>query len=259
MTWNLDYDAPAGWSTQALGPLTLHGSPDTSRAVFVGRAMYQRFDEALAAAAALSHSLGLQTTGVIAPPTETVIAGMRATSASYVGFNAAGFPTQGHLVVLFTPYGTSLAFFGVSDPYAAAEVAELIARMAASTRAGPPAIDQTAVRGLAGRWGYYDGNFNRSATATSNRGVEATLLLDGNGGFQFASNSWMSIDVRRVPAGEAPIDLGGADSSRSVNDAGQYTVIGREVVFRGAQGQLVLPYSLQGSALTLGTTTYLRQ
>lgn len=257
--WNLHYDPPDGWRAQELGPVTVHGSPDTTQAVFAGRALFQRFDEALTAAGALSQSLGLQATGVLEAPAEAVIAGLRACAATYGGFNAAGMPTVGRLVALFTPHGTSLTFFGVSGPHAAAEVAAVVARMAASTRAGPPAVDHAAVRALAGRWASSDGRFDRSPTATSNRGVETTLILDGAGSFQYVSNSWFSLDVRRVSAGETPVDLGGADSSRSVTDAGQYTVIGREVVFRASQGQLVLPYALQGSVLTIGTATYARQ
>lgn len=256
--WNLRYAAPEGWRAQDLGAVTVYGSPDTSRAVFVGRAMFATYDEALATTAALSQQLGLQTTGVAEAPAESTVAGLRATSASYVGYNAAGLPSQGRLVVLFTPHGTSLSFFGLSAPEAAAEVAGVIDRMAASVRAGAPALDAAAAQALAGRWVYSDGSYNRSSTSTSNRGVEATLLMDG-AGFQFASNSWVSVDVRRTPAGESPVDLGGADSSRSLSDAGRYAVIGREVVFRGSRMQLVLPYSLQGGALTLGTTTYGRQ
>jgi hypothetical protein len=256
MSWNLHYDAPAGWRTQSLGPITVHGSPDTSQAVFVGKGFYARFDEVLAVVATFAQTLGLQTTGVVEAPTEGQIAGVRATSASYVGFNAAGMPSQGRVVALFTPHGTSLVFFGVSAPFAAREVADVIARMAASARIGAPVIDHAAVRALAGRWVTSDGRFNRSATATTNRGVESTLTLDGQGAFQYTSNSWFSMDVRRVSAGELPVDLGGADSSQSTTDAGQYTVIGGEVVFRGMRGQLVVPYALQGGALTLGTTTY---
>ncbi len=258
MAWNLHYNAPEGWSTQDLGSVTLY-SQDTSRAVFVGRAMFQNYDEALMTVATLSRSLGLQTTGVVEQPTETTIAGLRATVASYAGTDAMGMPSQGRLVVLFTTHGTSLTFFGVSDPSAAGEVAAVMDRMAESTRHGAPAINTAAVASLAGRWMYSDGRMNRSATSTSNRGTEATLVLDGNGGFQFGANSWVSIDVRRVSSGSNPVDIGGSDSSRSTSDAGQYTVIGLELVFRGSQGQLVVPFMQQGSTLTLGTTSYLRQ
>lgn len=256
--WNLRYAAPSGWRAQDLGAITVYGSPDTSRAVFVGRAMFSTWDEALATTAALAQSVGLQTTGVAEAPAESTVAGLRATSASYVGYNASGLPSQGRLVVLFTPHGTSLSFFGLSAPEASAEVAEVIARMAASVRAGAPQLDHAAARALAGRWGYSDGSFNRSSTSTSNRGVEATLLMDG-GAFQFTSNSWVSVDVRRTTAGESPVDLGSSESSRSMNDAGRYAVIGREVVFAGSRGQLVVPYSLGGGALTLGATTYARR
>lgn len=256
--WNLRYDAPQGWRAQEMGAITVYGSPDTSRAVFVGRAMFASFDEALATTAMLAQSVGLQTTGVSQPPTETMVAGLRATTASYVGYNAAGLPSEGRMMVLFTPHGTSLTLFGVSGPEAAAEVRAVVDRIGASVRAGAPALDAAAAQALAGRWVYSDGSFNRSRTSTSNRGVEATLLMDGQG-FQFSSNSWVSVDVRRTPAGESPVDLGGAESSRSTQDAGRYAVIGREVVFRGSRGQLVMPFSLQGGTLTIGTTTYARQ
>lgn len=259
MAWNLHYTAPDGWRTQDLGSVTVHGSPDTSRAVFVGRAMFRTFDEALVTVAGLSRSLGLTATGVVAPPAESTVAGLRAVSAAYAGYNAAGMPAQSRLVVLFTPHGTSLTFLGLSAPDAAPEVAAVVNQMATSARAGAPAIDEGAVRALAGRWVYTDGSYRRGPTATSNRGVEATLVLDGAGGFQFTSNSWVSVDVRRVSAGETPVDLGSAESSRGLSDAGRYTVVGREVVLAGSQGQLVLPYALQGAALTLGATTYGRQ
>lgn len=256
--WNLRYTPPSGWRAQDLGAITVYGSSDTSRAVFVGRAMFSTYDEALATTASLAQSVGLQTTGVAEMPTESTVAGLRATSASYVGYNAAGLPSQGRLVVLFTPHGTSLSFFGVSAPEAAGEVVRVIDEMAASVRAGAPALDDAAARSLAGRWVYSDGSFRQSRTSTSNRGVEATLLMDG-GAFRFSSNSWVSVDVRRVSAGESPVDLGGSESSRSLEDGGRYAVIGREVVFRGSRGQLVVPYSLSGNALTLGSTTYGRQ
>ncbi len=256
--WNLRYAAPEGWRAQELGAITVYGSPDTSRAVFVGRAMFTTYDEALATTAALAQSVGLQTTGVSEAPTESTVAGLRATTASYVGYNAAGYPSEGRLMVLFTPHGTSLTLFGVSGPEGAAEVRGVIARVAASVRAGAPSIDGAAARALAGRWVYSDGSFDRMRTSTSNRGVEATLLLDGEF-FQLTSNSWVSVDVRRASAGESPVDLGGSESSRSAQDAGRYAVIGREVVFRGTRGQLVVPFALQGATLTLGATTYGRQ
>jgi hypothetical protein len=226
--------------------------PGGAGTMVVAPGLYTTFEQATADLAAYLQSLSVQATPV-EQPSQTTVNGMKAMTAVYASQDQSGRVLHGRHMVLLTPNGTGLNIFAAGTPEQMPAIKAVIDQMAATVKSGPPEINQQAMAALAGTWLLYSGKYDggSSATGTTSRSHEETVVFDGRGSFQYQSSSTVMVTTPGYTG-----DAGGASSS---GDQGTYTVIGNTLVFRGSQGQLAVDFQLQGGQLTAGGKTYLRQ
>lgn len=250
--WNIDYTLPQGWTiAQRTGRLQTLASNTEAGAIFLAPGMYRNANEAIADLSQFYQLLNLRGYPVESPQS-TTIAGLQAIVATYVSTDQTGRSVQGRFISLLTPHGTGLNMLAMTTPDHMTGLRATLERLAASVKAGPPAVNQEVVAALAGTWVLYAGAYGGGSSVTGGtaHSHEETVVFDGRGSYRWQSSSSVSVTT--------PGYSGGAGRATSDADQGTYTVIDSTLVMKGTKGQFTIDFQIQGNNLAAGGRTYLR-
>ena len=250
--WNVTYRLPAGWRVgQSIGRLQMIVSNTEAGMIFLAPGLYSTPQEATADLSAFYQQMQMQAYPIEQPTTGT-IAGLRSISAMYGSADQMGRMVQGRYIALLTPHGTGVSIVAMTTPDKMPTLRATVDGLAASVKAGPPAVNNQAVAALAGQWILYNGNPPGRVGGETSNSHEETLTFDGRGSFR-----WSSTTQVRVNPGGSPGGMVG--SATSDGDQGTYTVLGNTLVYKGTKGQLAVDFQLGNGELVSGGKRYLRQ
>ncbi len=250
--WNFSYDAPSGWQAEGAGGARVFRLPDGGGTVFVVPGLFENAAQAEGELSGFFESLNLQAQPIEAPAAAT-IAGLPATLATYLCQDQSGNTLEGRYVFLLTPHGTGLVIIGLGLPERMTQVRPSVERIAASVRAGPPAVNGQMVAALAGSWVHSKTEFSGSGQrGSTGYDYTETVVFDGRGAYQWESSSMVSITT----APEFSLD---GNSTSSDSDQGTYTVIGNTLVLSGRQGRTAFELDYRGDVILANGKTYHRR
>jgi hypothetical protein len=190
----------------------------------------------------------------IEQPASGTIAGFRSVTATYASADQMGRTVHGRYIALLTPHGTGINLLAMTTPDKMPALRATLDQVAASVKAGAPAVNQQAVAALAGQWILYSGQSTPGtsvSTGTSNS-HEETVYFDGRGNYRWSSSTQVMVSASGSYGGTA-------GSATSDGDQGTYTVIGNTLVFKGTKGQLAVDFQLGNGQLLAAGKRYLRQ
>ncbi len=253
--WGFTYTTPDGWKAQDRDPYTILGSDTQPGVIGLARSTLTSDREALDALSSVASTWKLRGATVVTAPADTTIAGMPAVAASYDVVASDGSQGRVGFVTLFSNYGTSLTIVAITTPDAFDGLASTTTALADSVRAGPPRVNDAAVRALVGTWDYISDTSNSTGSSSASHSVDATITFDGSS-FSYSSTSTVFVDA--TYESDSGGYYGDGASENQTSDSGSYLVIGSELVCKGQHGSFVVPFTLDSHGLTVGGRTYLR-
>jgi len=252
--WNVTYRLPNGWRVgQSLGRLQMLVSNTDAGMIFLAPGIYSTPQEAMADLSVFYQQMQMQGYPLEQPSMGT-IAGFRSVTATYASADQMGRMVHGRYIALLTPHGTGINLLAMTTPDKMPALRTTLDQVAASVKAGPPAVNHQAVAALAGQWMLYNGQSTPGtsvSTGTSNS-HEETVYFDGRGNYRWSSSTQVMVTASGSYGGTA-------GSATSDGDQGTYTVIGNTLVFKGTKGQLAVDFQLGNGQLLAGGKRYLRQ
>lgn len=255
--WQIQYDVPNGWRMdKRLGRLHVLGNGGQDMAILVAAGLYTTADESLNDLNKFAQEMGMQGYPV-EQPQNTQIGGKNAVTATFGGADQFQRPLQSRFVGVFTNHGTGVNVLAIGPTAQYQQIKNWAESIAASVTANPPKTNQQMIAALSGKWIFYSGN---SSSGIANSGswahsYEETCIFDGQGNYNWFSNSSVSADSRVTPGGYGS-SASGIDQNK---DQGTYTVIGNLLIMKGQHGQFTSDIVLQGNKLTAAGKTYFRE
>lgn len=252
--WNVTYHLPSGWRVgQTIGRLQMIVSNTDAGMIFLAPGLYASPQEAMADLSVFYQQMQMQGYPTEQPAMGT-IAGFRSVTATYASTDQMGRVVHGRYIALITPHGTGINLLAMTTPDKMPTLRATLDELAASIKAGPPAVNRQAVAALAGQWLLYAGKSNpgTSVSSGSSNSHEETVIFDGRGSYRWSSATSVSVSASGGYGGMA-------GSATSDGDQGTYTVIGNTLVFKGTKGQLAVDFQLGNGELLAAGKRYLRQ